>query len=67
MKTPPDRWKEKQGGSRMKVEAFTGFTENGLSRKINKFIKRDSVKVIEIKFSSTLFYMSALVIYNDKE
>jgi len=51
----------------MKVEAFTGFTENGLSRKINKFIKRDSVKVIEIKFSSTLFYMSALVIYNDKE
>lgn len=47
----------------LKVQIFTGFTETGLSRKINKFIDNNSVEVVDIKFSTSFFYMGAIVIY----
>ncbi|WP_198520761.1 hypothetical protein [Alteribacter populi] len=47
----------------MKVETFIGFTEKGLSKKVNKLLDDNSVEVVDIKFSSSLFYLGAMVIY----
>jgi hypothetical protein len=53
-------------GSKMKVKTFTGFTESGLDRKINAFLDGRSIEVVDIKFSSSLFYLGAMVIYKKK-
>lgn len=47
----------------LKVETFAGFTEKGLSKKVNSFLDDNPVEVVDIKFSSTIFFMSAMVIY----
>ncbi|CDQ41589.1 MULTISPECIES: hypothetical protein [Virgibacillus] len=48
----------------MKIETFTGFTEQGLSKKVNRFLEDNPIEVVDIKFSSSIFYMGAMVIYN---
>lgn len=51
----------------MKVVTFSGFTEKGLSNKINNFLASHDVEIIDIKYSASIFYMGALVIYKRKE
>ena len=47
----------------MRVRTLTALTETGLDRKINNFLESNSLDVIDIKYSSSLFYMGVLVIY----
>lgn len=47
----------------MKIETFSGFTEKGLSKKVNEFLDNNDVEVVDIKYSSSVFYMGAMVIY----
>lgn len=49
----------------MKVEIFSGFTEHSLSKKINEFLNNNPMEVVDIKYSATLFYMGAMVIFKD--
>lgn len=49
----------------MKVITFSGFTERGLSNKINNFLAKNDVEVVDIKYSASLLYMGALVMYKD--
>ena len=53
----------------MRTKTFTAMTEGGLDNKINKFlgfIEQRGIEVIEIKFSGSLFYIGAMIIYNEK-
>lgn len=47
----------------MQVKAFTAMSEHSLSKKMNQFLNEVSVEVIDIKFSSTMFFLSGLIIY----
>ncbi|HGN7233086.1 TPA: hypothetical protein ACK0EI_002693 [Staphylococcus aureus] len=47
----------------MNTKILTGMTESSLSRKINKFINDNQIEVIDIKFSSSVFYFGAMIIY----
>ncbi|HIS29004.1 MAG TPA: hypothetical protein IAA78_06050 [Candidatus Avamphibacillus intestinigallinarum] len=47
----------------MQVQVFTAITETGLTRKMNRFLNESSVEVIDIKFSSTIFFLSGLIMY----
>lgn len=51
----------------MKVETFSGLTEKGLSKKINNFLDGKSIEVVDIKYSTSLFYMGAMVIFKDSK
>lgn len=46
----------------MRMRTFIALTEKGLW-KLNNFLKGNALDVIDIKHSSSLFYMGALVIY----
>lgn len=47
----------------MKIETFSAFTEKGLSAKVNEFLENNTVEVIDIKFSTSISYLGAMVIY----
>jgi len=41
-------------------------TEKGLEGKVNNFLADSSIEPIDVKFSSTVFYFSLLIIYKKK-
>ncbi|MRX74120.1 sporulation protein Cse60 [Bacillus lacus] len=47
----------------MKVKTITGWTEKTLDDKVNDFLSNGSIDIVDIKYSSTIFYFSAMVIY----
>ncbi|PTJ85064.1 hypothetical protein BU055_01895 [Staphylococcus succinus] len=51
----------------MKVHTFTAISEKGMNKKINDFLLNVTDEVIDIKFSASIFYLSALVLLKDKE
>ncbi|WP_175618720.1 hypothetical protein [Oceanobacillus kimchii] len=48
----------------MKIKIFTGLSEQVLSKKVNRFLEVNSIEVVDIKLSSSIFYMGVMVIYN---
>lgn len=50
----------------MKVKTFSAMTEKGLDKKVNAFLDNIYKEVRDIKFSSTLFSYTAMVIYTEK-
>lgn len=44
----------------MNVKTFTAMTEAGLDRKVNNLLNGNSFDVIDIKYSSSIFYMRAV-------
>ncbi|WP_169513912.1 hypothetical protein [Halalkalibacillus halophilus] len=50
----------------MKVKTFSAISEVGLEKKINKFLSTTYIEVTDIKFTSTLFSLAAMVIYKEK-
>ncbi|MFC0562245.1 sporulation protein Cse60 [Halalkalibacter alkalisediminis] len=50
----------------MKVKTFYGWSEKGMDKKVNEFLKDTSIEIVDIKFSSPIFFFSAMVIYKEK-
>jgi hypothetical protein len=50
----------------LKVKTFYGWSEKGMDKKVNEFLSDTSIDIVDIKFSSTIFYFSAMVIYKEK-
>lgn len=42
-----------------------GFTESGLDKKVNKFMENNTIEIIDIQFSASLFFMGAMIIYSE--
>ncbi|WP_166669555.1 hypothetical protein [Paenisporosarcina antarctica] len=50
----------------MKVNSFFAWNNEKLDEKINEFLSsNDDIEVIDIKFSSTMFYFSSMIIYKN--
>lgn len=49
----------------MKVKTFNGWSEKHLDKKVNEFLSNTSSKIVDIKFSATIFGPSAMVIYEE--
>ncbi|MDV2582346.1 hypothetical protein [Alkalibacillus haloalkaliphilus] len=47
----------------MRVKSFYGMSNDKLDQRINEFLDSQHIEVIDVKFSSTMFYFSAMVIY----
>ena len=47
----------------MNTKILTGMTGSSLERKINNFINDNQIEVIDIKFSSCVFYIGVMIIY----
>ena len=48
----------------MNTKILTGVSEGSLEKKINNFIKKNSqIEIVDIKFSTSLFYLGAMIIY----
>lgn len=50
----------------MKVKSFSAMTSETLDKKINDFLVNNHIEVIDIKFSSTIFFFSAMVMFNEQ-
>ncbi|HCZ9402972.1 TPA: hypothetical protein O4G91_002847 [Staphylococcus aureus] len=47
----------------MNTKILTGMTGSSSERKINNFINDNQIEVIDIKFSSSVFYFGVMIIY----
>lgn len=50
----------------MQIKTFTAFTEKPLDKKVNVFLKKDEIKVLEIQTNTNWLYISTTVIYEEK-
>lgn len=50
----------------MKVKTITGWTEESLDNKVNEFLADPAIEVVELKFSSTIFSYSVMILYKNK-
>ncbi|WP_187442777.1 hypothetical protein [Rossellomorea vietnamensis] len=50
----------------MKVKTITGWTEESLDNKVNEFLNDPAIEVVELKFSSTIFSYSVMILYKNK-
>ncbi|MGM8363930.1 hypothetical protein ACLIBG_00480 [Virgibacillus sp. W0181] len=50
----------------MKIKTFYGFSEKGLDKKVNEFLNDYSIEVVDIKFSTPIFFFSAMVMYKER-
>jgi len=49
----------------MRVKTITGFTESGLDKKVNKFMGNNTIEIIDIQYSASIFYMGAMIVYSE--
>lgn len=49
----------------MKIKTFIGWSDKGLDKKVNNFLRINPVEVIDIKFANPLFYYSVIVFYRE--
>lgn len=54
-----------KGGLYMRAKTIVAMSESGLDKKLNAFFKNNQYEIIDIKLSSTLLYMSALILLKD--
>lgn len=50
----------------MKVKTFSAMSEKGLDKKVNQFLNDISAKIEDIKFSSSIFIVYAMIIYKER-
>ncbi|WP_205207670.1 hypothetical protein [Bacillus sp. P14.5] len=50
----------------MKVKTITGWTEDSLDKKVNEFLADASIEVEDLRFSSTIFSYSVMILYRNK-
>lgn len=46
----------------MYIKTVTAFSDSGLDQKINEFLNNNKDEIIDIKFSVSIFYVSAMII-----
>lgn len=49
----------------MKVKILQAMNEKRLEKDVNEFIKNSQIKVIELQFTATVFYLSVMISYED--
>jgi len=50
----------------MRVKTFYGLSEKKMDQRINDFISDNYIEVVDIKFSTAMYFFSAMVIYKEK-
>ncbi|MFC4737143.1 hypothetical protein ACFO4L_11140 [Bacillus daqingensis] len=50
----------------MKVKSFYALSSRQLDKRINVFLEDSQIDVEDIKFSATLFYVAAMVVYRNR-
>lgn len=56
-----------EGGFTMKIKVFSSMSEDSLAKKVNEFIDNSKIKVIKIDFTGSIFYLAAMVVYEESE
>lgn len=51
----------------MKIKVFSSMSEDSLAKKVNEFINNSKIKVIKIDFTGSIFYLAAMVVYEESE
>lgn len=46
----------------MYIKTVTAFSDSGLDQKVNKFLNKNKDEIIDIKFSASIIYLSAMII-----
>ncbi|WP_245983287.1 sporulation protein Cse60 [Ammoniphilus oxalaticus] len=49
----------------IKVKTFIGWTEKSLDKKMNAFLSELNGEIVDIKFSTPVFFFSAMLIYKE--
>jgi len=49
----------------MRVKSFYAVNTQNLDSKVNNFLASNNIEVIDIKFSSSLFYFSSMIIFKE--
>ncbi len=49
----------------VKVKTFYSASTTTLDNKINSFLENNQIKVVDIKFNGSLFYVYAMVLYKE--
>ena len=47
----------------LKVKTIVGYSEKALDKKVNDFLSDTSLEIIEVQYSSNLFFHSVLILY----
>lgn len=50
----------------MKVKTFQAWSEKRMDMEINEFLSDPSIEIVDITYSSPIFFFSAMVIYKEK-
>ncbi|WP_192894730.1 hypothetical protein [Neobacillus notoginsengisoli] len=50
----------------MKAKTIIGYTEKGFDKKVNDFLSDASLEIIDVKFSSPVFFFAVLILYKEK-
>ncbi|MGD6846665.1 hypothetical protein [Rossellomorea aquimaris] len=51
----------------MKITTFRSMTESGLNKKVNNFLENQTIEIIDVKFSITIFDYGVMILYKKKE
>lgn len=49
----------------MQIKIFQSMSETKVENKVNMFIMRKDIKVIELRYAPTAFYFSVMIIYEE--
>ena len=50
----------------MKVKIFQGMSEKKLEKAVNHFIANPRIKVTDIQYSTTIFFFSVMIVYEEE-
>lgn len=49
----------------MRIKIFQSMSECKVEKKVNEFLSKKDIKVLEIRYKPTIFFFSVMVIYED--
>lgn len=49
----------------MRVKTLTSIDTTRLDRKVNEFLARPGITVVDVRFDTTLFSLSAMIVYEE--
>lgn len=50
----------------MKIKTFYGMDNDKLDNKVNDFLEKEDVEVLDIKLCNPLFYFTVMIMYKEK-
>lgn len=48
----------------MRVKTLTSIDPSRLDRKVNEFLARPGIRIVDIRFDTTMFSLSAMIVYD---